>query len=85
MSEIDTRAKRLDDITVVIAWIVTVLWAASYVADMAMTTYEAPAGVQALMVVVAGGLFARPFVKSSQPYPSPPPSPPQPKEADPNG
>lgn len=44
-------------VTTFIAALIAIVWAISMLADAAMETFEAPAGVQAVMMLMSGALF----------------------------
>lgn len=48
-----------------IALVVTVVWAASFLADIALSSYEPPAALHAIMMTVAGAAFAGSVVKKN--------------------
>lgn len=48
-----------------IALVVTAVWAASFLADIALKSYEPPASLHAIMMVVAGAAFAGTVVKKN--------------------
>lgn len=44
--------------TTVIAYIITAVWAVSFMADIILTSYEPSPYIHAIMMVVAGSMFA---------------------------
>lgn len=47
----------LNRLRLIVAWIVVIAWVSSVVLDAAVPTYEAPATVHGIMLIVAGYLF----------------------------
>jgi len=50
-------AEPLDLVRLIIAWAVVVAWLASIIVDATVPTYEPPASIHILMMLVAGALF----------------------------
>lgn len=42
---------------IIVAWLIVLVWAASVVLDASLRTYEVPATVHGLMLILAGFLF----------------------------
>ena len=49
-----------------IAIVITLVWAISYLVDMAMNTYDPPASVNAIMMIVAGAFAANGVMGNSK-------------------
>lgn len=58
-----------------IIFIVTVVWAGSFVADIFVGGYDPPSGLNEVMMLLAGFLFAGRQASIRQPPPPPPPTP----------
>lgn len=49
-----------------LGWLITIAWAASFIADMAMTRYDPPVSIHALMTIVAGAAFGGNLISKSK-------------------
>lgn len=47
----------VNNLRLVVGWVIVVAWAASVVADAVLPDYDAPPTVHGLMLLVAGALF----------------------------
>lgn len=48
-----------------IAFVVTLVWAASFLADIVLASYEPPASIHVVMMIVAGAAFGNTIIKSN--------------------
>jgi len=53
-------------VTTFIAALIAVVWAISMLADAAMKTFQAPAGVQAVMMLMSGALFGSDLLRRNK-------------------
>jgi hypothetical protein len=47
-----------------LAWMITIFWGGSFLADMTLKEYDPPAAIHALMTIVAGAAFGGTLLKA---------------------
>lgn len=67
-----TKAKRDDQITLTIAYVITSAWAISFIIDIIKPTYDPPTSVHALMMIVAGATFGEGLLRTRKKDDGPP-------------
>jgi hypothetical protein len=49
-----------------LGWLITLVWAVSFILDAIITTYDPPVSIHALMMVVAGAAFGSTLIKRDE-------------------